>query len=51
MSALLSVSDLHVGFGRDPRANEVVSGVSFTLAAGETLDWRVVPDQRTKRST
>ena len=34
---LLSVQDLHVGFGRDPRANEVVKGVSFALAAGKTL--------------
>ena len=34
---LLSVRDLHVGFGRDPRANEVVKGVSFALAAGKTL--------------
>ena len=37
MSTLLSVRDLRVGFGRDPRANEVVKGVSFELAAGETL--------------
>ena len=38
MSApLLSVRDLHVGFGRDPAANEVVSGVSFELEAGKTL--------------
>jgi peptide/nickel transport system ATP-binding protein len=37
MTPLLSVRDLHVGFGRDPRANEVVKGVSFDLAAGETL--------------
>jgi peptide/nickel transport system ATP-binding protein len=37
MAQLLSVSDLHVGFGRDPRSNEVVRGVSFDLAAGETL--------------
>jgi len=37
MSPLLSVHDLRVGFGRDPRANEVVKGVSFELAAGETL--------------
>ena len=29
MTALLSVRDLHVGFGRDPRANEVVKGVNF----------------------
>jgi peptide/nickel transport system ATP-binding protein/glutathione transport system ATP-binding protein len=34
---LLSVRDLRVGFGRDPRANEVVKGVSFTLDAGKTL--------------
>lgn len=34
---LLSVRDLHVGFGRDPRANEVVRGVSFDLNPGETL--------------
>ena len=37
MSPLLSVHDLHVGFGPDPNANEVVKGVSFELAAGETL--------------
>ncbi|EKF40935.1 peptide ABC transporter [Nitratireductor indicus C115] len=37
MKPLLSVSGLHVGFGRDPRANEIVHGVSFDLAAGETL--------------
>jgi peptide/nickel transport system ATP-binding protein len=34
---LLSVTDLHVGFGRKPQANEVVCGVSFDLADGETL--------------
>jgi peptide/nickel transport system ATP-binding protein len=34
---LLSVTDLRVGFGRNPRANEVVRGVSFDLADGETL--------------
>ncbi len=34
---LLSVRDLRVGFGRDPRANEVVKGVSFDLDAGKTL--------------
>ena len=37
MSALLSVTNLHVGFGRNPAAHEVVSGVSFEIAAGETL--------------
>ncbi len=37
MSPLLSVRNLSVGFGRDPAANEVVKGVSFDLAAGETL--------------
>jgi len=37
MSKLLSVRNLRVGFGRDPAANEVVKGVSFELAAGETL--------------
>ena len=37
MTPLLSVSDLRVGFGRDPRANEVVKGVSFDLMAGQTL--------------
>ena len=37
MTALLSVRDLRVGFGRRPEANEVVKGVSFSLAAGETL--------------
>ncbi|MBZ9809070.1 ABC transporter ATP-binding protein [Mesorhizobium sp. BR1-1-9] len=37
MIPLLSVRDLRVGFGRDPQANEVVRGVSFDLADGETL--------------
>jgi peptide/nickel transport system ATP-binding protein/glutathione transport system ATP-binding protein len=37
MSALLSVENLRVGFGRDPRANEVVRGISFSLAAAQTL--------------
>ena len=37
MSPLLSVRDLRVGFGRRPQQNEVVHGVSFDLAAGETL--------------
>ena len=37
MTNLLSVRDLHVGFGSDPKANEVVRGVSFELAAGQTL--------------
>ena len=37
MTPLLSVKDLHVVFGRAPQANEVVKGVSFDLAAGETL--------------
>ena len=37
MTALLSVQGLHVGFGRDPKAGEVVQDVSFDLAAGETL--------------
>ncbi|RVB73419.1 MULTISPECIES: ABC transporter ATP-binding protein [unclassified Mesorhizobium] len=37
MIPLLSVTDLHVGFGRNPEANEVVRGVSFDLADGETL--------------
>ncbi|MFD1251355.1 Glutathione import ATP-binding protein GsiA [Devosia equisanguinis] len=37
MSTLLSVRDLRVGFGRDPKANEVVRGVSFDLDRGQTL--------------
>jgi peptide/nickel transport system ATP-binding protein len=37
MTTLLNVRDLHVGFGRDPQANEVVKGVSFELAVGKTL--------------
>jgi peptide/nickel transport system ATP-binding protein len=37
MSALLSVRDLSVGFGREPRDNEVVRNVSFSLEAGKTL--------------
>ena len=37
MTPLLSVRDLRVGFGRDPRANEVVKGVSFDLMPGKTL--------------
>ncbi|MBP2558434.1 ABC-type glutathione transport system ATPase component [Neorhizobium galegae] len=37
MTPLLSVSNLRVGFGRNPEANEIVKGVSFDLDAGETL--------------
>ncbi|WP_421953047.1 dipeptide ABC transporter ATP-binding protein [Pelagibacterium sp.] len=37
MTGLLSVRDLRVGFGQDAKANEVVKGVSFDLAPGETL--------------
>jgi peptide/nickel transport system ATP-binding protein len=37
MSALLSVRDLRVGFGRDPKVNEVVKGITFDLVAGQTL--------------
>jgi len=37
MSKLLTVSDLRVGFGKNPEKNEVVRGVSFDLAAGETM--------------
>ncbi len=37
MNPLLSVSDLRVGFGRNPEANPIVRGVSFELEAGETL--------------
>ena len=34
---LLSVKDLRVGFGADPKANEVVKGVSFDLMPGQTI--------------
>lgn len=37
MKPLLSVDGLHVGFGRNPAAHDVVRGVSFDLAQGETL--------------
>jgi peptide/nickel transport system ATP-binding protein/glutathione transport system ATP-binding protein len=37
MNALLSVRQLSVGFGPDPRTNEVVKAVSFELEAGKTL--------------
>ena len=37
MSTLLSVQDLRVGFGARAEENEVVHGVSFDLALGETL--------------
>jgi len=37
MSPLLTVENLRVGFGADPRANEVVKGVSFALEVGKTL--------------
>ena len=37
MTPLLSVRDLRVGFGQNPAANEVVKGVSFDLAPGQTL--------------
>ena len=37
MTPLLSVRDLCVGFGQDPKANEVVKGVSFDLDPGGTL--------------
>ena len=37
MIPLLSVSNLRVGFGRNPQTHEVVRGVSFDLADGETL--------------
>ena len=37
MSTLLRVRDLKVGFGRGGVATEVIHGVSFDLAAGETL--------------
>ncbi|MCS6758242.1 MAG: ABC transporter ATP-binding protein, partial [Candidatus Devosia euplotis] len=37
MKPLLSVRDLHVGFGRDPKANEVVKGIGFEVMPGQTL--------------
>ncbi|OEC95513.1 MULTISPECIES: ABC transporter ATP-binding protein [unclassified Rhizobium] len=37
MTPLLSVSDLSVGFGRNPETKPIVRGVSFDLDAGETL--------------
>ncbi len=37
MTGLLSVHDLRVGFGQNPKANEVVKGVSFDLDPGQTL--------------
>ena len=37
MSTLLSVRDLKVGFGVHADQNEVIHGVSFDLAPGETL--------------
>src|SRR5687767_4914261 len=37
MTALLSVRDLRVGFGRNPAAGEVVRGVSFDIEGGHTL--------------
>jgi ABC-type glutathione transport system ATPase component len=37
MTSLLSVRDLRVGFGARAEENEVVHGVSFDLAPGETL--------------
>jgi peptide/nickel transport system ATP-binding protein/glutathione transport system ATP-binding protein len=37
LTPLLSVKDLRVGFGQDPKANEIVHGVSFDLHAGETV--------------
>ncbi len=37
MNDLLKVEGLRVGFGQSPQDNEVVRGISFTVAAGETL--------------
>jgi ABC-type microcin C transport system duplicated ATPase subunit YejF len=37
MTSLLSVRDLRVGFGARAKKNEVVHGISFDLAPGETL--------------
>jgi len=37
MTALLSVQDLKVSFGRDAQAVEAVKGVSFSLEKGQTL--------------
>lgn len=37
MNPFLSVHNLKVGFGRNPKQNQVVHGVSFDLVAAETL--------------
>ena len=37
MNRLLSVRDLHVGFGRGPSAVTAVRGVSFDLDRGQTM--------------
>jgi peptide/nickel transport system ATP-binding protein len=37
MQPLLSVRDLHVSFGREPKVKEVVHGVSFDIGVGEVL--------------
>ncbi|MDH5748579.1 MAG: ATP-binding cassette domain-containing protein, partial [Rhodospirillales bacterium] len=37
MSALLSIKDLHVSFGRGEREVKAVTGVSLSIDRGETV--------------